>query len=127
MAVQRADATARVSQFAQLMNQAVDICCEIRSRNIPWTTTGDMPPHNRGYRKSEPVPSSFTFRINHPAHEQNAAGLIVPNQEEKWVIGAKDDRILRKGQLSKSNHDARSSRCLGPFLVNLDKCLMCDL
>jgi len=40
MAVQRANATARVSQFAQLMNQAVDIYFEIRSRNHRWTRIG---------------------------------------------------------------------------------------
>ena len=45
MAVQRANATARVSQFAQLMNQAVDIYFEIRSRNIPWTTTANHRGH----------------------------------------------------------------------------------
>ena len=43
MAVQRANATAHVSQSAQLMNQSVDIYFEIRSRNIPWTTTRGSP------------------------------------------------------------------------------------
>ena len=65
-------------------------------------------------------------RIGLPAHEQDAVGAIVANQEDKGMVGAENRwrRRVRRANCHGPHGHGGGRRCFGSFLVDIDISLM---
>src|SRR5664280_1080702 len=84
------------------------LCCEVSSPACSVRPTA----HN----------GLTSFRwVGHASHEQDAAVVLVPNEEHKWVVGAEHGHSWWRGR---SHSYCRSCRCFSALLVHVNESLV---